>query len=254
MTDFHILIPARMNASRLPGKPMADLAGRPLIVRVWERAVLCTSPARVHVVTDSAEIAQVVEAAGGQVLISARPHDSGTSRLAEAAERLQLDPAALVINLQGDEPFMPASCIQQLAELLELHPDADMATLWCALESETQWRDPSVVKLVTDRQDRALYFSRAPIPYARTLEWPGAAARRHLGIYGYRADALARWPSLPPSKLAELEMLEQLQALEAGWVIACAQASEVVPAGVDTAEDLERARRRFVTDANEKWP
>lgn len=244
MSDFHVLIPARLAATRLPRKPMADVAGRALILRVCDRA-RDAGATSVHVATDSEEIAQCVKADGGSVVLTGSGHRSGTDRLAEAASVLGFSGDDIVVNLQGDEPEMPASCLRQVAALLASQPDARMATLWRRLECETQWRDPNVVKLVVDERGRALYFSRSPIPHVRDGGWPRSSARGHLGLYAYRVDALAQWRSLPASELEALESLEQLRALSAGWVVACAEAGEPVPAGIDTPEDLAAAVARF---------
>lgn len=242
--EFHVLIPARLESTRLPRKALADLAGRPLIVRVVERAA-AAGAASVHVATDSEAIAEAVEAHGGRVVRTRADHDSGTSRLAEAVEVLGLDDRALVVNVQGDEPAVPPACIRQLAGVLAARPDAEMATLWTRLDDEAQWRDPNVVKLVADASGNALYFSRAPIPAVRDGGWPHANARRHVGLYAYRAGALKAWDRLAPSALAELESLEQLKALDAGWRIALAEGAEAMPPGVDTPADLEAMRARF---------
>lgn len=243
-TSFHVLIPARLESTRLPRKALVDVAGKPLVVRVWERAVAAAGE-QAHIATDSDDIARVGEAAGASVIRTAADHDSGTSRLAEAAMRLELADDAIVVNLQGDEPAMPTACLAQVAGLLAAEPDAAMATLWMPMEDDRQWRDPDVVKVVTGAQGRALYFSRAPIPHCRNGRWPGETSHRHVGLYAYRAAALARWRTLPESPLAACESLEQLRALEAGWTIACARACEPVPPGVDTPDDLEAMRRYF---------
>ncbi|MBS3745173.1 MAG: 3-deoxy-manno-octulosonate cytidylyltransferase [Wenzhouxiangellaceae bacterium] len=244
MNRFHVLIPARLASTRLPQKALADLAGKPLIVRVWERA--CAAGAEsVHVATDSDRIADVVHAAGGRVVMTASGHDSGTSRLSQAAGKLGLDEDEIVLNVQGDEPAVPVACLRQLAGLLAARRAAHMATLWSDLADEAQWLDPNVVKLVTRADGTALYFSRAPIPARRAGDWPAGLARRHLGLYAYRAAALADWPGLAESPLEASEALEQLRALQAGWEIVCQRAVESIPPGVDTAEDLEAMRRHF---------
>jgi len=241
---FHILIPARLASTRLPRKPMALLGGRPLIVRVLERA-LAAGAESVHVATDSAEIAAVVTEAGGSVLMTGSAHLSGTDRLAEAAGLLGLGDEEIVVNLQGDEPMMPIACLRQVAELLDRDVQARMATLWQPIECEEQWRNPNVVKLVSNARQRALYFSRAPVPYPRDAIFRPGAACRHIGLYAYRVAALADWADLPASALEAAESLEQLRALSAGWVIACAQASAEVPAGIDTPDDLARIQSLF---------
>lgn len=243
-SGFHVLIPARLASQRLPRKPLADLAGRPLIVRVCERASLAGALS-VHVATDSQEIAAAVRAAGHSALMTRSTHRSGTDRLAEAAQTLGLSADSIVVNLQGDEPEMPPACLQQVAALLEAEPDVPMATLYRAIHSEPEWRNPNTVKLVADRNERALYFSRSPIPHVRGGDWPGVQARAHIGLYAYRAEALERWSSLPPAQLEQIESLEQLRALAAGWQILCASAVAEPGAGIDTAEDLAAAVRRF---------
>ncbi len=241
-----ILIPARLASERLPEKPLADLGGRPLIVRVWEQA--CRAAATYcAVVTDSPRVAEVVEAHGGRVVMTRADHASGTDRLAEAAACLELAPETVVVNLQGDEPLMPSTCLRQVAGLLGRHASAQMATLWWPVADRQEWISPDAVKIVVARDGRALYFSRAPLPFARDGSWP--EPRRHLGIYAYRAGALARWPTLEPSPLEAVERLEQLRALEAGWTIVAERAAEAVPAGVDTAEDLARVARLFDSGA-----
>ncbi|MDT8449218.1 MAG: 3-deoxy-manno-octulosonate cytidylyltransferase [Wenzhouxiangellaceae bacterium] len=251
--DFHVLIPARLASTRLPEKVLADLAGRPLIVRVWEQ-VSVAGAASVHVATDCERIAAAVRSAGGEVVMTGSDHDSGTSRLAEAAATLRLDADAIVVNVQADEPLVPVECLHQLAGLLAADPTARMATLWTAADDRAQWMDPNVVKLVAGRDGRALYFSRAPIPALRDRndrdqadheDWPAALARRHVGLYAYRVDALREWSRLPESMLERAESLEQLRALEAGWPIACAPACAEIPPGVDTPADLEAMRERF---------
>lgn len=246
-TAFHVLIPARLASTRLPNKPLADLAGRAMILRVCDRA-RSSGAASVHVATDSDEVAELVRADGGEVVMTRSDHRSGTDRLAEAASKLGLAGDDIVVNLQGDEPEMPSSCLRQVAGLLVSQPCARMATLWRSIESEAQWRSPDVVKLVADERGRALYFSRSPIPHVRDGGWPGSTARAHLGLYAYRAAALEQWQSLAASALESRESLEQLRALSAGWSIACARAVEPVPAGIDTPGDLAAAAARFRLD------
>lgn len=251
MTRFHIIIPARLASTRLPEKALADLGGKPLVVRVWARA-LAAGAESVNVATDSPRIADAVRAAGGQVVMTAADHDSGTSRLSEAASRLGLAPEEVVVNVQGDEPAVPIACLEQLADLLAARPGARMATLWVDLADKAQWVDPNVVKLVARADGSALYFSRAPIPARRDGGWPEGMARRHVGLYAYRASALYEWPGLPRSELEESESLEQLRALQAGWEIACDRAAESIPPGVDTDEDLEAMREYFAALETER--
>lgn len=238
---FHVIIPARRASTRLPAKMLAEVHGRPLIVHTLERAQ--ASAARsVHVATDDVQIAAAVARAGGDRIMTSADHLSGTDRLVEAVDLLGLDDDAIVVNVQGDEPGMPVACIEQVAGLLERQPGARMATLWARLSNEAQWRDPNVVKLLSGHDGRALYFSRATVPFVRTGPWPKGDARRHVGLYAYRVGALRAWPLLPPSPLESLESLEQLRALQAGWWIATAEACESIPIGIDTLEDLERFR------------
>jgi len=251
VTRFHIIIPARLASTRLPEKALADLAGKPLVARVWARAMVAGAES-VHVATDSERIADAIRAVGGNVVMTAADHDSGTSRLSEAANRLALGPEEVVVNVQGDEPAVPIGCLKQLADLLAARPDARMATLWVDLADRAQWMDPNVVKLVARADGSALYFSRAPIPARRGGDWPEGLARRHVGLYAYRASALYEWPGLPESELEQSESLEQLRALQAGWEIACARAAEPIPPGVDTAEDLEAMRQYFAALETER--
>lgn len=250
MTDasFRILIPARMGSTRLPGKALADLGGQPMIVRVFEQAQRSAAQS-VHVATDDESIAKAVEAAGGDVVMTSTSHQSGTERLAEAVASLGWADDERVVNVQGDEPAMPVACMAQVAALLSAHPEAAMATLSTPLESMGEWHDPNVVKLLMSRTGRVMVFSRAAIPHVRapidggSQAWQLAA--RHIGLYAYRVSALRAWPALPPSALAEAESLEQLRAMEAGWTVVAATAIEPVPAGVDSPDDLSRARLRY---------
>ena len=245
---FHVLIPARLGSTRLPDKPLVDLGGKPMVVRVLERA-LDAGAASVHVATDSERIADAVGEAGGDVIMTRVDHGSGTDRLVEAVQTLGLDGKEMIVNLQGDEPLMPASAIRRLVEVLNSDPQAQMATLFETIDTTAQWQDANIVKVVVDAHRRALYFSRAPIPWPRGREYRSGDALRHVGLYAYRVSALSAWTDLPLSRLELLESLEQLRALQAGWVIACGEAPEPIPAGIDTAEDLERVRRAFFHSA-----
>jgi 3-deoxy-manno-octulosonate cytidylyltransferase (CMP-KDO synthetase) len=239
MSRTLILIPARMAATRLPGKPMVDIAGEPMIVHVWRRAIAAQA-GRVVVATDSEEIVAAVAAAGGEALMTRADHASGSDRIFEAVERV--DPkseAELVVNLQGDlptlEPRLIQSCIDPLATA-----GVDIATLAAEIREPDERTNPNVVKVVGTpagpRRLRALYFTRATAPYG---EGP---LYHHIGIYAYRRQALARFVSLKPSTLERREKLEQLRALEAGMRIDV-EIVDTVPLGVDTPAELERARR-----------
>lgn len=243
MHNFHILIPARLASTRLPNKPLADVSGLPLVVRVLQRALAIPTES-VHVVTDHPSIASVVEAHGGAAIMTRVDHSSGTDRLVEAVSILGLDDQAVVVNVQGDEPLMPVRCIEQVANLLTERPQSQMSTLFDN-GSREEWLDPNVVKLVTDASGHALCFSRAPIPYSRDADWPEGYVKRHIGLYAYRVGALKQWPKLPHSSVGAMESLEQWKALEAGWKIACGKAVEPVPSGVDSPEDLARVSALF---------
>ncbi len=241
---FRVVVPARYGSSRLPGKPLLPLLGRPMIEWVHERAR--RSAAReVIIATDDARILQAAEAFGATALLTEASHASGTDRIAEVARRLGWAADDIVVNVQGDEPLMPPALIDQVASLLQAHASAALATLATAVESVAALLDPNVVKVVTDVQQRALYFSRAPIPWVRDgapAGWASqrscAQARRHLGIYAYRVGALARLAPLPPSALERLEQLEQLRALEHGMEIRVADALAPAGADVNTAADI----------------
>jgi len=241
MTEFHVLIPARLASQRLKKKALLDIHGAPLVARVFECAQRA-QPKSVHVVTDSEAIGQAIEIIGGSVVMTSPDHRSGTDRLCEAVTHLALRDQDIVVNLQGDEPMMPVECLNQVAEVLAQNPAAEMATLYEPLASEAQWQSPDVVKLVTTSSGHALCFSRAPIPHPRNGGWPRAVARRHVGLYAYRVDALKRWGTLPDSDIEAVEGLEQWRALTAGWSIVCARAVCPIPPGVDTQADIDRVR------------
>jgi 3-deoxy-manno-octulosonate cytidylyltransferase (CMP-KDO synthetase) len=246
---FRVLIPARYAASRLPGKPLLDIGGRPMIAWVYERA-LAAGPESVMVATDSEEIRAACASLGLGVEMTSSTHVSGTDRIAEVTRRCAWGDDEIVVNVQGDEPLVPPSVIRQVAQLLADSSAAAVATAAVPIESLQDYLDPNVVKVVTDNTGRALYFSRAPIPWNRDCapqgwgsqsSWSGAL--RHLGIYAYRVGALARIAALAPTPLEQRERLEQLRALENGLEIRIAIASKAPPAGVDTPADLERVRR-----------
>jgi 3-deoxy-manno-octulosonate cytidylyltransferase (CMP-KDO synthetase) len=243
---FIVAIPARYGSTRLPGKPLRLLCGEPMIVHVARRA-LAAGAAGVVVATDDARIADALHGSGIDVCMTRADHVSGSDRLAECATRLGWPDDALVVNLQGDEPFAPVSGIRAVAQALA-EDGAPMATLATPVDSVEQWFDPGCVKVVRDARGRALYFTRAPVPWARD-----ALARnrdvlpedvtvlRHIGIYGYRADFLKAFAALPATPLERAESLEQLRALEHGHAISVRLAPEPFPAGVDTEADLARA-------------
>lgn len=251
---FHVVIPARYASTRLPGKPLLDIGGTPMVQRVVERA--CASSAdEVLVATDDARIAAAVHdprRPAQQIAVLTDPDlPSGTDRVAAVAAARGWSDDTLVVNVQGDEPFLPAALIEQAAALLERDAAAGIATLATPLGSIAEFLDPNVVKVVTAQDGMALYFSRAPIPWSREGAPDGlasqqdyAGALRHVGLYAYRVGVLKRITRLPPSVLEQCEKLEQLRALESGVRIAVGRCVEPPAPGVDTAADLERARRR----------
>ena len=252
---FTVLIPARLASTRLPDKPLADIAGKPMVVRVAERASR-SGAARVVVATDSERIAQACAAHGVQAVMTRADHPSGSDRLAEACDRLALADSHIVVNVQGDEPLIEPTLIDAVADLLANRPQAAMSTAAHALASAEELRNPNVVKVVTDAQGLALYFSRAPIPWWRDGSAPGApqlpaapAALRHVGIYGYRAGFLRAFPTLPPAPVEQCEALEQLRALWHGHRIAVHVTDAAPGPGVDTPGDLERVRAIFARTA-----
>ena len=238
---FTVVIPARYEAERLPGKPLADIAGKPMIIWVYE-AARQSAAAEVIVATDDERVAAVCRAARARVELTAAHHASGTDRIAEVAARLAWQDDAIVVNVQGDEPLLPPRLIDQVAGLLERHESAALATLVSPVRDAAELADPNVVKVAADAAGYALYFSRAPIPYPRAGGLPDGA-RRHLGLYAYRAASLKILAAAPVCGLERAERLEQLRALWLGQRIAVADAWEAPPRGVDTEEDLAEARR-----------
>jgi 3-deoxy-manno-octulosonate cytidylyltransferase (CMP-KDO synthetase) len=246
---FTVVIPARYASSRLPGKPLQDIAGKPMIRHVWEQA--CKSSARqVVVATDDARIVEACRGFGAEVLLTRIEHNSGTDRLAEVAAVLGLAPDAIVVNVQGDEPLIPPAIIDQVAANLAANPQAAIATLAEPIDDVAALFNPNVVKVASDRNGLALTFSRAPLPWARDAfavsreQLPANVPyRRHIGIYAYRAQFLHDFVAWGPCWLEDAECLEQLRALWHGVRIHVADALQRPPAGVDTREDLERVRR-----------
>ena len=253
MTDnfnFHIIIPARFGSSRLPGKPLMDIGGKPMIQHVVERSR--ESGARsVVVATDDKRISDAVMGFGGEAVMTSSEHQSGSDRIAEAATLQGLDQEAIVVNVQGDEPDMPAALIRQVARALHEDAEASMSTASAELDDESQVLDPSVVKVVVDRNQYAMYFSRATIPWVRDNDSSGISTdasrfvRRHLGIYAYRVGYICDFARRSPCQLEDLEKLEQLRALWAGDRIKCVHAIESPGPGIDTLEDLQRIRKLY---------
>lgn len=243
--SFIAIIPARFGSSRLPGKPLADINGKPMVVHVMERA-LESGAKRVIVATDHPDVAKAVEAAGGEVCLTRPDHESGTERLAEVIELCQFADDEIIVNVQGDEPLIPPVIIRQVADNLA-KSEAGMATLAVPIETAEEAFNPNAVKVVRDARGYALYFSRATIPWERerfavSKETVGDTFLRHIGIYAYRAGFIRQYVKWDPSQLEHIELLEQLRVLWYGEKIHVDVAKAIPSVGVDTAEDLERVR------------
>ncbi|WGL18565.1 3-deoxy-manno-octulosonate cytidylyltransferase [Microbulbifer bruguierae] len=248
---FDVIIPARFGSSRLPGKPLADIAGKPMVQRVYERAIESRAQ-RVIVATDDMRVAEVVRAFGGEVCMTSTNHVSGTDRLQEVAANLAVADDRILVNVQGDEPLIPPLVIDQVARNLAQNHRAGVATLAEPITSVEDFLNPNIVKVVAEESGLARYFSRAPVPWPRDAFTHGQQAlpdglnpRRHIGIYAYRAGLLKLFVSWPVAPIERFESLEQLRFLYHGHDIHVADACEEVPGGVDTAQDLERMRALF---------
>ena len=243
--SFVAIIPARFASTRLPGKPLVDIHGKPMVVHVMERAIQ-SGAERVIVATDHPDVAAAVTAAGGEVCLTRPDHQSGTERLAEVVEQYQFSDETIIVNVQGDEPLIPPEIIRQVAHNLA-GSVAGMATLAVPITSAEEAFNPNAVKVVRDAQGYALYFSRATIPWDRerftqSRDSIGDSLLRHIGIYAYRAGFIRRYVSWEPSQLEQIELLEQLRVLWYGEKIHVDVAETTPAAGVDTAEDLARVR------------
>lgn len=243
ITPFHIIIPARYASTRLPEKMLKDIEGKPLIQRTYEQAMRCGAET-VTIATDDERIQKVALAFGAPVCMTSMMHTCGTERLAEAASILGLSDDAIVVNVQGDEPLLPAFAVKNAVQQLIQYPMAKVATLCSPIVDTETFFNPNIVKVVLDAQGFALYFSRAPIPWDRGAEG-FSTAYRHIGIYAYRAQLLQQFLSWPPSVLEQIELLESLRILSQGEKIHVSLMHEVIPAGVDTAADLEKVRSSF---------
>lgn len=241
---FHIVIPARMESQRLPGKPLLDLAGQTMIERVYRRAAQADAES-VVIATDSKQIFELAKRFGAMAVMTSKDHQSGSDRIAECAVLMKWAEEDIVVNLQGDEPEMPPLCLQQAAQLLADHPQASVASLYQLCE-QAEADDPNVVKVVTDVDGYALYFSRSPVPFPRDGKAP--QWKRHIGLYAYRVKALTRFSQLPSTPLECSEKLEQLRFLESGLKIVMAAAASDIPAGIDTPEDLRRVLERLTAE------
>src|SRR5690606_7967931 len=250
--SFVVVIPARFGSSRLPGKPLADIDGLPMVAQVLRRCQQ-SQATRVLVATDDERIAEAVRAVGGEALMTRDDHASGTDRLQEVAATLQLDEQDIVVNVQGDEPLIPPQVIDQVARNLADNPDCAIATLCEPIDLRDDLFNANLVKVVFDQYGKALYFSRAPIPWHRdefaraaSSELPQGSWWRHIGIYAYRVGFLHQFVQWPPAELEQIEALEQLRAMTNGVRIHVAPACELVPGGVDTDDDLQRVRSMLV--------
>lgn len=244
--SFIVVIPARHASTRLPGKPLLDIAGKPMIRHVYERA--CESgAAAVYIATDDERIAAAAREFGAEVIMTRADHQSGTDRIQEVAQALALNESAIVVNVQGDEPLIPPAAINQVASNLVQHTDAGISSLYHAIHDGTELINPSAVKVVTDAEGYALYFSRSPLPWQDSTGGD-VHGKRHIGIYAYRVATLNRFVAWPRSLLEVSERLEQLRAMHHGVRIIMDEACEHVPAGVDTPEDLA-AVRAFLSES-----
>lgn len=242
--DFIVVIPARYQSTRLPGKPLLDIAGKPMLLHVVERARESHASA-VYVATDDPRIAHLCEREGVPFCMTSTAHSTGTDRIEEVTRQLGLERSAIVVNVQGDEPLIPPAVINQVAANLANRPNTGICTLYSAIAHEAEFLNPNAVKLVTDNHGNVLYFSRAPIPFPRegASHASLALAKRHIGLYAYRVDVLQKFVSWPVSPLENTEKLEQLRAMSNGIGIHAELCCTPIPAGVDTAEDLAVVRQ-----------
>jgi len=245
---FTVVIPARHASTRLPAKMLADLGGKPLVIHAADRA-RASGASEVIIATDSAEIADAAQQHGHTAALTRADHASGTDRIAEVAAQNGYADGHIVVNVQGDEPLIPPAVIRAVADNLAARADAAVSTACCPIEDAPEFANPAIVKVALDAAGYALYFSRAPIPFARDAFAgginalpPGLPAYRHIGIYGYRAGFLRRYAQLAPSPLEKFESLEQLRVLWHGHRISVVVTADAPPPGVDTAHDLERVR------------
>lgn len=260
--SYTVVIPARYASTRLPGKPLADIGGKPMVAHVYDRARE-SSASRVIIATDDSRIEKACRAFGAEVVMTSAGHSSGTDRLEEVARLMNFSPDERVVNVQGDEPLIPPELIDQVAANLEAHPDVAIATLCERISDTASVFNPNVVKVVFDHRGIAHYFSRAPIPWARDA-WQGTDSPkqlpegvgyyRHIGIYGYRVSLLRDFVTWSPAPTEVAESLEQLRALYNGARIHVEEACRVPPAGVDTQQDLERLRQTVAAKQQKEAP
>jgi len=247
---FHIIIPARYASTRLPGKPLLEINGKPLIQHIYESACQCQAE-KVYIATDDTRVQEVALSFGAEVIMTAADHVSGTDRLAEVSSILKLSDEEIIVNMQGDEIGVSVSLIHQLAKGLHDHPDHSIATLCERIDNDADINDPNIVKVVFDENNTALYFSRATIPYLRESQNVGQTQQqnyyRHLGLYAYQVGYLKKFTATPPCDLERSESLEQLRALYTGEKIYIEEACAPAGIGIDTEEDLNKARQQFQT-------
>lgn len=250
MIPFHVVIPARLASTRLPGKPLLDIGGKPMVVRVAEQAAQCGAQ-QIVVATDHPDILTAVQSHGFQACMTRADHASGTDRIAEVVTQQGWAGDAIVVNVQGDEPLIPPSLIQAVAQHLHDHPACAIATACHPIHDEASMRNPNIVKAVIDKDGNALYFSRAPIPWPRDAFAGGhglpqtVPVLRHIGLYAYRASFLRLYGQLAPAAIEQVESLEQLRALWHGYRIGVTVTPDAPPSGVDTEQDLLIARQLF---------
>jgi 3-deoxy-manno-octulosonate cytidylyltransferase (CMP-KDO synthetase) len=252
MPDFKVVIPARFASTRLPGKPLLDIAGKPMVIRVAEQAAQ-SGAQQIIIATDHQPIVAAAREHGFQACMTRADHTSGTDRIAEVAAQHGWPDDTIVVNVQGDEPLIPPQLIRAVAQHLHDHSECAIATACHAIHDEASMRNPNIVKVVLDKFGNALYFSRAPIPwprdaYAQNQPLPqNVIVLRHVGIYAYRASFLRDFGKLTPTPLEQIESLEQLRALYYGYKIGVTKTDQAPPSGVDTEQDLQVARRLFTS-------
>jgi 3-deoxy-manno-octulosonate cytidylyltransferase (CMP-KDO synthetase) len=250
MAEFTVVIPARFASTRLPGKPLLDIAGKPMVIRVAEQAAQ-SGAQQIIIATDHQPIVAAALEHGFQACMTRADHTSGTDRIAEVAAQQGWPDDTIVVNVQGDEPLIPPQLIRAVAQHLHNHPECAIATACHAIHDEASMRNPNIVKVVLDKFNNALYFSRAPVPWPRDAYAQGQPlpqninALRHVGIYAYRASFLRDFGKLTPTPLEQIESLEQLRALYYGYKIGVTKTDQAPPSGVDTEQDLQVARRLF---------
>jgi 3-deoxy-manno-octulosonate cytidylyltransferase (CMP-KDO synthetase) len=245
--NFHAVIPARFASTRLPGKPLLSIAGKPMVVRVAEQAAK-SGAQEIWIATDHQPILDTAREHGFNACLTHAHHASGTDRIAEVVEQRGWADDAIIVNVQGDEPLIPPNLIRAVAQHLHDHPDCAIATACHPVHDEAVWRNPNVVKVVLDKNGNALYFSRAPIPFPRDGASSDYVALRHVGIYAYRAGFLRAFGKLAPAPQEQIESLEQLRALWHGYRIGVTITADAPPAGVDTEADLYAAQQAFAVN------